>query len=126
MKRLAIGVAVATLMAAALPAWSETSTPQSNANQPGNVTGPAEKPGAGGVSKPGMPGAPGSKSGRTMAPSGSSGEPEGNTTTKLQGESNVQGKPGSKSGATVTPHGGGNSGSSSNQQNGASPSQNNR
>jgi hypothetical protein len=92
MKRLAIGVAVATLMAAALPAWSETSTPQSNANQPGNVTGPAEKPGAGGVSKPSMPGAPGSKSGRTMAPSGSSGEPEGKYHDEASGREQCPGK----------------------------------
>jgi hypothetical protein len=86
MKVLLKGVAVAAL-ALALVACSH-----------GNRGPSADQ--AGGVSKPGVAGAPGGKSGPTATSSGSSSAPAANS-TQLQDQSKVQGLPGGKSGATV-------------------------
>jgi hypothetical protein len=97
MKKLLSGVAVAALMALALPAWSQSQTgqtPAPSAQQNG--------PGHNGASKPGLPGLPGSKSGPTVTPSGTT-VPEATRTHPSGDQSGVKGLPSSKSGPTVTP-----------------------
>lgn len=96
MKTLLGGVALAAGLALALPAWSQTSTSQSTQQT---------APRGDGNSKPGVPGLPGSKSGPTVTPSGTTVR---ETTTHPSGDqSGVKGLPGNKSGPTATPPGSG-------------------
>jgi hypothetical protein len=97
MKMLLSGVAIAAIVAVALPAWSQTSPTPSQSTQQ-NV------PGTGGTFKPGTPGLPGSKSGPTVTPSGTT-LPEANRSQPSGDQSNVPGLPGGKSGPTVKPSG---------------------
>jgi hypothetical protein len=93
MKKILCTLAMAGFAMAVLPAWA----------QQGGIN-PSEKgitAGSGGISKPGIPGKPGSKSGRTVLPPGSSTEPTSNRPGS--DESGVQGMPGSKSGPAVKP-----------------------
>jgi hypothetical protein len=98
MKKLLCTLAVAGLGMAILPAWAQRDPTTSL------QTDPSEKgvtPGSGGVSKPGIAGKPGSKSGPTVLPSGSTNDP---TSQRPAGdESGVRGMPGSKSGPAVKP-----------------------
>ena len=90
MKTLVIAAAAA-MLAVASPAWSQTSQqsqPQSN----------DQAPGMGGVSKPGLAGKPGSKSGPTVTPSSGTSVPSGTNAGRSGDESKVPGKPGGKSG----------------------------
>ena len=106
MKALLSGVAVAALLAAPLPAWSQAGAPpsgtQSLSDQQQNA------PGTGGVSKPGVPGLPGSKSGpAAREPSGSSAPSAPSATnTQLQDQSKVPGMAGNKAGPSVREPGG--------------------
>ena len=88
MKILLMGLAVAGLVIAGQPAWSQTSPGQVSQNIQDN------SPGGGGTSKVGTPGAPGSKSGPAAKPSGAPG-PAG------ADESGVKGMPGGKAGPAV-------------------------
>lgn len=94
MKKLLCGVAVVTMVAGALPGWSQTNQLQGQSTQ-------QNAPGAGGTSKPGMPGLPGSKSGPTVTPSGNT-LPEAQTHPSGD-QSGVRGLPGNKSGPTERP-----------------------
>jgi hypothetical protein len=94
MKALVIGAAAVTL-AAASPGWSQT-----DAQQPQTPSNEQMAPGAGGVSKPGVAGKPGSKSGPTVGPSSGTSAPQDNSSSKSGDESKVPGTPGNKSGAT--------------------------
>jgi hypothetical protein len=105
------GIAAAALAASSLaaPSFAQTQTNQQQ-NQPGS----------GGVSKPGVQGLPGSKSGPTTGPAAGpkaqaapsmqraakpeteSGSDEKGEMTKNQDQSKVPGKPGNKSGPTQT------------------------
>jgi hypothetical protein len=76
MKTVMAIAAIGMLVALGQPAWAQSQ------NNP---------PGAGGVSKPGTPGAPGGKSGPAAKPSGAAGADE----------SGVKGMPGNKSGPSV-------------------------
>jgi hypothetical protein len=76
-------------------------------------------PNTGGVSKPGVPGKPGNKSGPAVTPqngqteqSGSSTKEPGQRRTREEDESGVKGLPGNKSGPAVTPNSGSSSGAS--------------
>ena len=91
MKILLMGVAVAGLVIAGQPAWSQTRSGQVTQNAQDNA------PGTGGTSKVGTPGAPGSKSGPAAKPSGA-GTPPG---AAGHDESGVKGMPGNKSGPSV-------------------------
>jgi hypothetical protein len=89
------GVALAAIVALALPAWSQSNTTSGQSTHTQQSV-----PGADGGSKPGIPGLPGGKSGPTVTPSGttvpeSKGHPNGD-------QSGVKGLPGNKSGPTVT------------------------
>ena len=98
MKKLLSGAAAAAIIALALPAWPQT-------NQMSGQSTRNYAPGHGGESKPGVPGLPGSKSGPTVTPSGTT-APE--TKTHPSGDqSGVQGLPGNKSGPAVKPPGAG-------------------
>jgi hypothetical protein len=92
MKKLLSGVAMAAILVAALPAWSQTSTSQSTQHA---------APGGDGNSKPGVPGLPGNKSGPTVTPSGTTAPESG--THPSGDQSGVKGLPGNKSGPAVTP-----------------------
>ena len=85
MKILVTGIAVAGLLIAGAPAWSQSNSPQLSQNTQDNA------PGTGGASKPGTAGVPGSKSGPAAKPSGAAGADE----------SGVKGMPGNKSGPAV-------------------------
>jgi len=85
MKILLTGIAVAGLVMAAQPVWSQSSSQQLSQNTQDNA------PGTGGTSKPGTPGKPGGKSGPAAKPSGAAGADE----------SGVKGMPGNKSGPAV-------------------------
>jgi hypothetical protein len=95
MKTFLSGVALTAIVALAVPAWSQLNTTQGQAAQ-------QNAPGTGGVSKPGTPGLPGSKSGPTVTPSATT-MPEAARTRHDGDESKVPGLPGNKSGPTVRP-----------------------
>jgi hypothetical protein len=99
MNKLLSGAIVMALMAAAVPSSAQTNLPQTGT---GSQTNQQIAPGTGGVSKPDMPGLPGSKSGPTVTPSGT-GIPEASKLKQSGDESDVRGLPGNKSGATVKP-----------------------
>ena len=110
MKLLLGGVAFAALLMAGLPAWSQTSGTHSGTQSPSNEQ---NAPGTGGVSKPGMTGQPGNKSGPSVrepsdgSTAGSSGSSTSNT--HLQDQSKVPGLPGGKSGPAAQDPGQGSS-----------------
>jgi hypothetical protein len=93
MKILLGGVAMAAIVAVALPAWSQASLTQGQSTQ-------QNAPGTGGVSKPGVPGSPGSKSGPTVTRSGTT-APDPTQRGTSGDQSKVPGLPGSKSGPAV-------------------------
>jgi hypothetical protein len=94
MNKFLTGVAMAAIVALALPAWAQGVTTQGQPTQ-------QNAPGAAGTSKPGVPGLPGSKSGPTVTPSGNT-VPE--TKTHPSGDqSGVPGLPGNKSGPAERP-----------------------
>ena len=94
MNKVLSGVAMAAIVMLASPAWAQGVTTQGQPTR-------ANPPGTAGTSKPGVPGLPGSKSGPTVSPSGST-APE--TRTHPSGDqSGVQGLPGNKSGPTERP-----------------------
>jgi hypothetical protein len=95
MKRLLSGVAIVAVAALALPAWAQGITTE---GQPVRH----DAPGTAGVSKPGVPGLPGSKSGPTVTPSGTT-APQAQRSHPSGDQSGVQGLPGNKSGPAVTP-----------------------
>jgi hypothetical protein len=66
MKKLLGGIAVAAMVALAVPVWAQGVTTKGEPVQD-------NPPGATGTSKPGVPGLPGSKSGPTVTPSGKHG-----------------------------------------------------
>jgi hypothetical protein len=92
-KRLS-GIATAAVIVVALPAWAQGVTTQGQPTQ-------QNAPGTAGASKPGVPGLPGSKSGPTVSPSGST--VTGTKTQPSGDQSGVQGLPGNKSGPTQRP-----------------------
>ena len=94
MNKLLRGVATAAIVAIALPAWAQGVTTQGQPTQ-------QNAPGTAGVSKPGVPGLAGSKSGPTVTPSGST-VPESKAHPSGD-QSGVQGLPGNKSGAMERP-----------------------
>ena len=85
MKTLLAGIAMVCLIVAVQPAGAGNGSLQLSQNTQNNA------PGAGGTSKPGMAGAPGSKSGPAAKPSGAAGADE----------SGVKGMPGNKSGPSA-------------------------
>jgi hypothetical protein len=99
MKKLLSGVAIAASVALALPAWAQGVT------TPGQPT-QQNAPGTAGTSKPGVPGLPGSKSGPTVAPTGTT-VPEATRNHPSGDQSGVRGLPGNKSGPAVAPPGSG-------------------
>jgi hypothetical protein len=99
MKKFFGGLAMAAIVALALPAWAQGVTTQ------GQPTG-HNAPGTAGTSKPGMPGLPGSKSGPTVTHSGTT-LPEATGNRPSGDQSGVQGMPGNKSGPAVKPSGSG-------------------
>jgi hypothetical protein len=104
MRKIVSLAAAAALAAAPLPALAQTSSSQTDQQT-------KTAPGTGGVSKPGVSGKPGNKSGETVTPSGkvekeSSGSSmRRSDTAPSQDSTGVEGKPGSKSGRTVQPPG---------------------
>lgn len=97
-KQLLSGAALAAVVLASLPAAAQGVTTQ---GQPTREI----PPGTAGISKPGVSGLPGSKSGPTVTPSGTT-LPE--TRNRPSGDqSGVKGLPGNKSGPAVTPPGSG-------------------
>jgi hypothetical protein len=99
MKKLFGGIAVAAMVALAVPVWAQGVTTKGEPVQD-------NPPGAAGTSKPGVPGLPGSKSGPTVTPSGKT-APEANSARPSGDQSGVRGLPGNKSGPAVTPPGSG-------------------
>jgi hypothetical protein len=95
MRKLVSGLAVAVIVALAVPAWAQGVTTQ---DQP---TG-QNAPGTAGTSKAGVPGLPGSKSGPTVMPSGKA-VPEATRNQPSGDQSGVPGLPGNKSGPAVNP-----------------------
>jgi hypothetical protein len=94
MKELLSGVAMAAIVALALPAWAQGVTTQGQPTRD-------NPPGTAGTSKPGVPGLPGNKSGPTVTPSGNTAS---ETTARPSGDqSGVKGLPGNKSGPAVKP-----------------------
>ncbi|HVJ54171.1 MAG TPA: hypothetical protein VM689_17020 [Aliidongia sp.] len=93
MKTALIGTAMLLMAAGPTFAQSQTATPPQGS--PGTMS-QQNAPGAGGTSKPGTAGLPGSKSGPTAKPS-STGAPA-NSTTPQQDQSKVPGKSGAESG----------------------------
>ena len=98
LKQLLSGAAVAAIVSASLPAGAQGVTTQ---GQPTHQNAP----GTAGTSKAGVPGLPGSKSGPTVTPSGTT-LPEARNNPSGD-QSGVQGLPGNKSGAAVKPPGSG-------------------
>lgn len=105
MKTILSGVAIAALIALALPAWAQQAGGGSSGTTTQGQSMEQHAPGTGGASKPGVQGLPGSKSGKTMTPSGTtsgSGSSESQSgMTKMQDQSQVPGAPGNKSGAAT-------------------------
>ena len=99
MKKLLCGFALVAGAALALPAWAQGVTTQGQPTR-------ENAPGTAGVSKPGVPGLPGSKSGPTVKPSGNT-VPEATQSRPSGDQSGVQGLPGNKSGPAVKPPGSG-------------------
>lgn len=99
MSRLLGSALMATIVAAALPIAAQTQPPQTGT---ASRSSQQVQPGTGGVSKPDMPGLPGSKSGPTVTPSGS-GTSEVSKLPQSGDESDVRGLPGNKSGRTMNP-----------------------
>ena len=95
MKMQLSGVAVAALVALAMPAWAQGVTTQGQPTQ-------QNAPGTAGTSKAGVPGLPGSKSGPTVSPSGTT-APEATRSHPSGDQSGVKGLPGNKSGSAVQP-----------------------
>ena len=95
MKKLFGGIALAAMVALAVPVWAQGVTTKGEPVQD-------NPPGAAGTSKPGVPGLPGSKSGPTVTPSGNT-APEAAQTRPSGDQSGVQGLPGNKSGPTQRP-----------------------
>jgi hypothetical protein len=95
------GLTVAALLAAALSGCAEHRSSQSLSNE-------QNAPGTAGVSKPGVAGLPGSKSGPvTREPLGGSTMSSGPTNAQLQDQSKVPGLPGGMSGPAVRQPSGG-------------------
>ncbi len=94
MNKVLSGVAMAAIVVLASPAWAQGVTTQGQPTQ-------ENAPGTAGISKPGVPGLPGSKSGPTVSPSGST--VPGTRTHPSGDQSGVQGLPGNKSGPTEHP-----------------------
>ena len=86
MKLLLSGIAAAALVALALPAWAQGVTTQGQPTQ-------QNAPGTAGTSKAGVPGLPGSKSGPTVSPSGTT-APEATRSHPSGDQSGVKGLPG--------------------------------
>jgi hypothetical protein len=99
MNKLLSAAVMTALMAATVPGWAQSNTPEAGTPLRSDQS---IAPGTGGVSKPDMPGLPGNKSGATATPSGTTiSEP---SQLKESGdESHVQGLPGNKSGPAVKP-----------------------
>jgi hypothetical protein len=97
MKKLLSGCAMAAIVALASPVWAQGITTQ---GQPVRQNAPGDA----GASKAGVPGLPGSKSGPTVTPSGTTAS---ETKSPSGDQSGVRGLPGNKSGPTVTPQSGG-------------------
>ncbi|MGA7259765.1 MAG: hypothetical protein WA709_36710 [Stellaceae bacterium] len=95
MRKLVSGLAVAAIVALAVPAWGQGVTTQ---GQPSGQNAP----GTAGTSKAGVPGLPGSKSGPTVMPSGNT-VPEATRNQPSGDQSGVPGLPGNKSGPAVKP-----------------------
>lgn len=96
MKRLLCGL-VAACCLSAIQCASAQQAPQ-------NQTDQGIPPGAAGVSKPGIAGKPGEKSGTTVTPSGREQENgQQQAQTKKQDESGVQAKPDTEAGRVQTP-----------------------
>ena len=95
MKMPLSGIAVAALVALALPVWAQGVTTQGQPTR-------ENAPGTAGTSKPGAPGLPGSKSGPTVTRSDTT-APEATRTRPSGDESGVKGLPGNKSGPAVQP-----------------------
>ncbi len=110
MNKLISGIAAVTFLAAIHGVRAQQT------NQP--PTAEPTQPGAAGLSKPGVPGQAGNKSGPTVTPSGRAQENgEQQAEKRNQDETGVQGKAGSKAGPTAAPSG------NAGQNNGASRSQ---
>ena len=99
MNKLFGGVVMATFAAAAVPVAAQTNLPQTGTS---SRSGQEVQPGTGGVSKPDMPGLPGSKSGPAVTQSGRS-TSEASKLPQSGDESDVRGLPGNKSGPTMKP-----------------------
>jgi len=87
-----LGLLMSVAVIGAVPAIAQSTNPD---EQKQNA------PGAGGTSKPGVPGLPGSKSGPTATQSGPAPSTAHKDMTKSHDESKVPGLPGSKSGPAV-------------------------
>ena len=99
MKKLFGSIAMAAVVALAAPAWAQGVTTKGQPER-------NNAPGTAGTSKAGVPGLPGSKSGPTVTPSGST-VPEANQARPSGDQSGVRGLPGNKSGPAATPPGSG-------------------
>jgi len=108
---LTMAVAGAISAVAALPVQAQSGTSQSTMQ--GQSTTEQNAPGSGGVSKPGVSGQPGNKSGPAVRPGNGTSESgtSGSSTVQQQDESKVPGLPGNKSGPSVRSPGSGSSGS---------------
>jgi len=90
---------MATVVAAALPVAAQIQPPQTGTP---TRSGQQVQPETGGVSKPDMPGLPGTESGPAVTPSGTS-TSEVSKLPQSGDESDVRGLPGSESGPAVKP-----------------------
>jgi hypothetical protein len=99
MNKLLSAAVMTALMAAVVPGWAQSNTPQAGSAMRSDQS---IAPGMGGISKPDMPGLPGNKSGPTVTPSGAA-VSEPSQLKESGDESHVQGLPGNKSGPTVKP-----------------------
>ena len=99
MKKLFGSLAIAAGVALAAPVWAQGVTTQGQPTR-------ENAPGTAGVSKPGVPGLPGSKSGPTVTRSGNR-APEATRNHPSGDQSGVPGLPGNKSGPAITPSGSG-------------------
>ena len=95
MNKLLSGFAAVAIVALTLPVCAQGVTTEGQAVR-------QNAPGTAGNSKAGVPGLPGSKSGPTVAPSGST-APEATRSHPSGDQSGVQGLPGNKSGPAATP-----------------------